>query len=68
MPVQGILTGGGSKQYLKLYNNPAVATTPSIQQLIDLGAVLVGKTKLMVFSFGAWPWQTDDFVVRSHSL
>lgn len=63
MPVKGIPTGGGSKQYLKLYRTPAATTTPAIQQLIDLGAVLVGKTKLTVFAFGAWPWQTDDFAV-----
>lgn len=65
MPVQGIVTGGGSRAMLRVYNSPAAATAPAIQQLIDLGATLVGKTKLTVFAFGAWPYQTDDFAVST---
>ncbi|KAH9887763.1 amidase signature enzyme [Xylariomycetidae sp. FL2044] len=61
MPMRGLRTSGGSRAYLRLHGTPAADTTPAVQQLIDLGAVPVGKTKLTVFAFGAWPWQTDDF-------
>ncbi len=63
MPVSGVLTSGGSREMLRLYDIRDNATTPAVQHLIDLGAVLVGKTKLTVFAFGAWPYQTDDFAV-----
>ena len=63
MPVRGIVTSGGSRAMLRVYNTPAAVTAPAIEQLVDLGATLVGKTKLTVFAFGAWPYQTDDFAV-----
>ncbi|KAJ9131342.1 Amidase family protein [Pleurostoma richardsiae] len=61
MPIAGILTSGGSREMLRLYDTPDENTAPAIQQLLDLGAVPIGKTKLTVFAFGAWPYQTDDF-------
>ncbi|CAM1507484.1 Fc.00g071250.m01.CDS01 [Cosmosporella sp. VM-42] len=61
MPVAGVLTSGGSREMLRLYDTPDETTAPAVQQLIDMGAVLIGKTKLTVFAFGAWPYQTDDF-------
>lgn len=64
MPVKGILTSGGSRAMLRLYDTPPNATAPAVETLLGLGATLVGKTKLTVFAFGAWPWQTDDFAVR----
>ncbi|KAF7549281.1 hypothetical protein G7046_g8406 [Stylonectria norvegica] len=61
MPVAGVLTSGGSREMLRLRDSPDAITAPAVQRLIDLGAVLIGKTKLTVFAFGAWPYQTDDF-------
>ncbi|KAH3680011.1 hypothetical protein WICPIJ_008455, partial [Wickerhamomyces pijperi] len=46
--IAGIKTGGSSRHYYDVYD-PANATCPSIQRLIDLGAVIVGKLKLTQF-------------------
>ena len=67
MPVSGILTSGGARAMLRLYDTPPNVTAPAVQTLLDLGATLIGKTKLTVFAFGAWPWQTDDFAVGAPS-
>lgn len=61
--ISRILTSGGSRAMLRLYNSPPDKTAPAIQDLLDLGAVLVGKTKLTVFAFGAYAYQNDDFSV-----
>lgn len=56
----GTLTGGGSREYPRLYNTPKNASAPAIQRLISLGAVLLGKTKSATFAYGAWRDQNDD--------
>lgn len=58
--VAGIITGGGSREYARLYNAPKNATAPAILQLIKLGATAIGKTKSATFAWGAWPDQNDD--------
>ncbi|KAF2118816.1 amidase signature domain-containing protein [Lophiotrema nucula] len=56
----GIVTGGGSTDYMRLYSTPKVKTAPAMQRLIDLGATPIGKTKSATFAWGAWPDQNDD--------
>ncbi|KAJ3562823.1 hypothetical protein NP233_g9337 [Leucocoprinus birnbaumii] len=58
--VQGLQTGAGSAAYLRTYKK-AETTAPSIQQLIDLGATLVGKTRTAQFAHGAQPWEFVNF-------
>ncbi|KAF2498112.1 amidase signature enzyme [Lophium mytilinum] len=58
--LDGIITGGGSREYARLYNNPKNETAPAMAKLIALGAVPLGKTKSATFAWGAWPDQTDD--------
>lgn len=60
LDLEGIITGGGSREYARLYNTPKNATAPSMQALIDMGAVPLGKTKSATFAWGAWPDQNDD--------
>lgn len=43
----------GSRAWLSLYP-PASSTAPCIQRLIDLGAVIVGKTRLSQFANGQY--------------
>ncbi|KAH3661435.1 hypothetical protein OGAPHI_006842 [Ogataea philodendri] len=57
--IAGIKTGGSSRHYYDVYD-PANATCPSIQRLIDLGAVIVGKLKLTQFANGETA--TADYV------
>ena len=57
--LKGLRTGGGSRSYYFLYG-PQNVTAPSIQRLIDLGAVVVGKTGTVQFSTGDRP--TADWV------
>ncbi|KAM5353423.1 hypothetical protein ACJ41O_000073 [Fusarium nematophilum] len=57
--VKGVATSGGNRAYFYFYgkqNN----TAPSIQRLIDLGAVLVGKMGTVQFANGDRP--TADWV------
>lgn len=56
--VKGVKTGAGSREYFKLY--PAQnESSPSVQRLVDLGAVLVGKVKTSQFANGENP--TSDW-------
>ncbi|XXG98842.1 hypothetical protein Hte_005172 [Hypoxylon texense] len=57
--VKGVGTSGGNRAYYYLYG-PRNATCPSIQRLIDLGAVLVGKMGTVQFANGDKP--TADWV------
>ncbi|TQV94404.1 hypothetical protein V2A60_002564 [Cordyceps javanica] len=50
----GIKTGGGSRAYAALYP-PAAETASSLQRLIDMGAVVVGKVKTSQFAIGEVP-------------
>ncbi|KAM0429729.1 hypothetical protein ACHAPT_006335 [Fusarium lateritium] len=52
--LKGIKTGAGSRAYFDLYP-PADETSSSLQRLIDLGAVVVGKLKTAQFAAGEVP-------------
>jgi len=57
--MKGMQTSGGSQAWIKvtpIANDTAVC----IQQLVDLGAALVGKFKLAQFASGANPWDWVD--------
>lgn len=57
--VKGLQTSGGSQAWA--YITPtANGTAPSIQQILDLGGVVVGKQKLAQFASGANPWDWQD--------
>lgn len=56
--LQGVKTTGASRSYSKAY--PAVkASAPIVQWLIDLGAIIVGKTVLSQFASTGAP--TGDY-------
>lgn len=57
--MKGLTTTGGSQAWA-LVNTVANATAPSIQRILDLGGVLVGKYKLAQFASGADPWEWQD--------
>ncbi|KAI1761542.1 amidase signature enzyme [Hypoxylon sp. FL1150] len=57
--VKGVATSGGNRAYYYLYG-ARNATCPSIQRLIDLGAVVVGKMGTVQFANGDKP--TADWV------
>lgn len=52
--LKGIKTGAGSRAYFALYP-PATETALSLQRLIRLGAVIVGKLKTAQFAAGEVP-------------
>ncbi|KAF1971734.1 amidase signature enzyme [Bimuria novae-zelandiae CBS 107.79] len=57
--VKGLQTSGGSQAWV--YITPiANGTAPSVQQIFDLGGVVVGKQKLAQFASGANPWEWQD--------
>jgi hypothetical protein len=60
--IKGLQTSGGSQAWAKI-TPIANGTAPSIQRIIDLGGVLVGKYKLAQFASGAnpWDWQDKDY-------
>lgn len=49
--IQGLITGVSSRAYARL-NKPSVKTARCIQELLDLGAVIVGKAKTVQFASG----------------
>ena len=57
--VKGVATSGGNRAYFYLYGAQNT-TAPSVQRLIDLGAVLVGKMGTVQFANGDRP--TADWV------
>ena len=57
--LSGIRTGGSSRCYIKLYG-PRKRSAPVIQKLLDLGAIVVGKTKTT--QFADTEWATGDWV------
>lgn len=59
MDLQGVRTGGSSRDYTRLYP-PRKETAPSVRKLLELGAVVVGKTKTTQFADTEWP--TADWV------
>ena len=52
MPLKGARTLLSSKAWAALYNSPAAATAEYVQSLLDMGAIIVGKTKVSQFSAG----------------
>lgn len=64
--VKGVLTTYGSRSYAMTYP-PSNVTSGAIQNLIDMGAIIVGKTKLPPyanawFSIAQWPDYSLPFV------
>ncbi|KAK0294879.1 hypothetical protein LTS00_006714 [Friedmanniomyces endolithicus] len=57
--MKGLITTGGSQAWAYI-SKPANSTAPSIQRILDLGGVLVGKFKLAQFASGANPWDWQD--------
>ncbi|THV03368.1 amidase signature enzyme [Dendrothele bispora CBS 962.96] len=58
--MRGVTTTAGSSAYAKVHPI-AKETAPSIQALIDLGAIPVGKTRTSQFAHGANSWEFVDF-------
>ena len=56
---RGLPTAAGSIAYQLTHDIPE-ETAPSIQMLLDLGAVIVGKTRTSQFAHGANPWEFVD--------
>ena len=56
---KGLPTAAGSLAFLRVYEIPS-ETAASIEKLIQLGAVMVGKTRTSQFSHGAHPWEFRD--------
>lgn len=57
--LKGLKTTGGSQAW-QYITTPANTTAPSIQRILDLGGVIVGKFKLAQFASGANPWDWTD--------
>lgn len=57
--LKGVRTSGGSRAYRDLVN-PTSDSAPALQKLIDMGAVVIGKTKTTQFALGERP--TADYV------
>ncbi|KAF9872901.1 hypothetical protein CkaCkLH20_09764 [Colletotrichum karsti] len=57
--LEGVQTSGGSRSYAEVFP-PANMTSVPTQKLIDMGAVIVGKTKTSQFAHGADPWFWQD--------
>jgi len=57
--LKGVRTSGGNRAYRDLVN-PAPESAAALQKLIDLGAVVIGKTKTTQFALGERP--TADYV------
>lgn len=57
---KGLQTSVGSLAYAKVHPL-SVTTAPSVERLVSLGAVLVGKTRTSQFTHGANPWEFVDF-------
>jgi hypothetical protein len=58
--MKGLKTSGGSLAWQSIVD-PANATAPALQQIVDLGGVLVGKTKPAQFASASDPWSWEDF-------
>lgn len=56
---QGLPTAAGSKAYQLTHPIPP-QTAPSVQKLLSLGAIMVGKTRTSQFAHGAHPWEFVD--------
>ena len=57
--VKGLQTSAGSRAWARI-TPVANGTAPSVQRILDLGGVVVGKQKLAQFASGANPWEWQD--------
>jgi Asp-tRNA(Asn)/Glu-tRNA(Gln) amidotransferase A subunit family amidase len=57
--LKGLRTSGGNRAYRDL-TEPALESAQALQKLIDMGAVVIGKTKTTQFALGERP--TADYV------
>jgi Asp-tRNA(Asn)/Glu-tRNA(Gln) amidotransferase A subunit family amidase len=57
--LKGLQTSGGSQAWARI-TPTANGTAPAVQQIIDLGGIIVGKQKLAQFASGANPWEWQD--------
>jgi Asp-tRNA(Asn)/Glu-tRNA(Gln) amidotransferase A subunit family amidase len=57
--LKGVRTSGGNRAYRDL-TEPALESAQALQMLIDMGAVVIGKTKTTQFALGERP--TADYV------
>ncbi|KAJ9496725.1 hypothetical protein H2202_007799 [Exophiala xenobiotica] len=57
--VKGLVTTSGSIAWTMI-TDPANATAPAIQKILDLGGVIVGKPKTSQFASAGEPWVWDD--------
>lgn len=57
--LQGVRTGASSRSYTRLYG-PSKETAPAVRRLLELGAVVVGKTKTT--QFADTEWATADWI------
>ncbi|KAI0892561.1 amidase signature domain-containing protein [Annulohypoxylon nitens] len=58
--IKGIRTSGGNRAYHEFYQ-PRDQTAPVVQRLVDLGAVVVGKTRTGQFAVGQDPVDYLDY-------
>ncbi|KAF9266107.1 amidase signature enzyme [Marasmius fiardii PR-910] len=58
--MRGLPTSAGSLAFLEM-NGSSNITASSVQKLIDMGVVPVGKTRTSQFAHGAHPWEFRDF-------
>ena len=56
---KGLPTAAGSLAYVQTHEIPT-ETAPSVEKLLQLGAVMVGKTRTSQFAHGAHPWEFRD--------
>ena len=57
--LQGVRTGASSRSYTRPCG-PSKDTAPAVRRLLELGAIVVGKTKTT--QFGDTEWPTGDWV------
>ncbi|KAK9421352.1 putative Amidase domain-containing protein [Seiridium unicorne] len=57
--IEGLVTTRGSRAYTAIAL-PSNATAPSVQRIVDLGGVVVGKQKTAQFASAAQGWQWTD--------
>ncbi|KAI8960594.1 amidase family protein [Daldinia sp. FL1419] len=57
--IKGLITSGGSQAWAEIVE-VANETAPSVQRIVDLGGILIGKYKLAQFASGANPWDWQD--------
>ncbi|XP_014553579.1 hypothetical protein COCVIDRAFT_107337 [Bipolaris victoriae FI3] len=57
--IKGLQTSAGSHAW-SFITPVANGTAPSVQQILNLGGVVVGKQKLAQFASGANPWEWQD--------